>query len=35
MLRPGEDVEGRYYRFTGLGSWWQLLAGLGPTWRPS
>jgi site-specific DNA recombinase len=33
-MTPGEDQDGRYYRFTGAGSWWRLLAGLGPTWRP-
>jgi site-specific DNA recombinase len=34
VLTVEEDSDGRYYRFRGLGSWWRLLAGLGPTWRP-
>ena len=34
VLTREEDADGPYYRFRGLGSWWRLLAGLGPTWRP-
>lgn len=34
VMTVEEDEDGRYYRFKGLGSWWRLLAGLGPTWRP-
>jgi site-specific DNA recombinase len=34
VLTAEEDSDGRYYRFNGLGSWWRLVAGLGPTWRP-
>ncbi len=30
---PGEDAEGPYLRFVGEGSWWRLLAGMGPMLR--
>ena len=34
VMTPDNDSDGPYYRFRGLGSWWNLLAGVGPTWRP-